>query len=88
MSHPRQREPRVVFGFHAVLARLRAEPKSVVEIFLDEGRNDVFQAPWVERLDDVCDMNGCGGRALFRRNLVVRHRDVFRSEVSGSSALP
>ena len=40
MSHPRQREPRVVFGFHAVLARLRADPKSVVEIFLDEGRND------------------------------------------------
>ena len=40
MSHPRQREPRVVFGFHAVLARLRADPKSVIEIFLDEGRND------------------------------------------------
>ena len=40
MSHPREREPRVVFGFHAVLARLRADPKSVLEIFLDEGRND------------------------------------------------
>ncbi len=40
MSHPRQREPRVVFGFHAVLARLRADPNSVIEIFLDEGRND------------------------------------------------
>ena len=40
MSHPRQREPRVVFGFHAVLARLRADPGSVIEIFLDEGRND------------------------------------------------
>lgn len=36
----RQREPRVVFGFHAVLARLRAEPKSVLEIYLDEARND------------------------------------------------
>ena len=36
----RQREPRVVFGFHAVLARLRADPKSVIEIFLDDGRND------------------------------------------------
>jgi 23S rRNA (guanosine2251-2'-O)-methyltransferase len=35
-----EREPRVVFGFHAVLARLRADPASVVEIFLDEGRND------------------------------------------------
>jgi len=36
----REREPRVVFGFHAVLARLRADPLSVVEIFLDETRND------------------------------------------------
>src|SRR4051812_50005235 len=36
----REREPRVVFGFHAVLARLRADPKSVLEIFLDETRND------------------------------------------------
>jgi len=34
------REPRVVFGFHAVLARLRADPSSVLEIFLDEARND------------------------------------------------
>src|SRR5580765_6576958 len=34
------REPRVVFGFHAVLARLRADPQSVLEIFLDESRND------------------------------------------------
>ncbi len=34
------KEPRVVFGFHAVLARLRADPASVLEIFLDESRND------------------------------------------------
>ena len=34
------KEPRAAFGFHAVLARLRADPKSVVEIFLDETRND------------------------------------------------
>ena len=34
------REPRVVFGFHAILARLRSDPKSVVEIFVDETRND------------------------------------------------
>ncbi len=34
------REPRVVFGFHAVLARLRADSSSVLEIFLDEARND------------------------------------------------
>jgi 23S rRNA (guanosine2251-2'-O)-methyltransferase len=31
---------RIVFGFHAVLARLRAEPKSVLEVFLDEARKD------------------------------------------------
>jgi 23S rRNA (guanosine2251-2'-O)-methyltransferase len=40
MSRHQQREPRVVFGFHAVLARLRADPASVIEIFLDEARND------------------------------------------------
>jgi 23S rRNA (guanosine2251-2'-O)-methyltransferase len=40
MSRAAGKEPRVVFGFHAVLARLRADPKSVVEIFLDEARND------------------------------------------------
>jgi 23S rRNA (guanosine2251-2'-O)-methyltransferase len=36
----REREPRVVFGFHAILARLRADPSSVLEIYLDETRND------------------------------------------------
>ena len=40
MSRDQKREPRVVFGFHAVLARLRADPKSVLEIFVDETRND------------------------------------------------
>jgi 23S rRNA (guanosine2251-2'-O)-methyltransferase len=40
MSRHASREPRVVFGFHAVLARLRADPASVLEIFLDETRND------------------------------------------------
>jgi 23S rRNA (guanosine2251-2'-O)-methyltransferase len=40
MSRQADREPRVVFGFHAVLARLRAEPASVLEIYLDETRND------------------------------------------------
>jgi len=34
------REPRVIVGFHAVLARVRAEPASVLEIFVDEARND------------------------------------------------
>ncbi len=36
----RRREARVIFGFHAVLARLRAEPRSVLEIYLDETRHD------------------------------------------------
>ena len=36
----REREPRVVFGFHAILARLRADPSSVVELFVDETRHD------------------------------------------------
>src|SRR5437588_2342506 len=36
----REREPRVVFGFHAILARLRADPQAVLEIFVDETRND------------------------------------------------
>jgi 23S rRNA (guanosine2251-2'-O)-methyltransferase len=40
VSREAKREPRVVFGFHAVLARLRADPSCVVEIFLDETRND------------------------------------------------
>jgi 23S rRNA (guanosine2251-2'-O)-methyltransferase len=31
---------RAVFGFHAVLARLRADPTSVVELYLDENRKD------------------------------------------------
>ncbi|HEX7250373.1 MAG TPA: 23S rRNA (guanosine(2251)-2'-O)-methyltransferase RlmB [Burkholderiales bacterium] len=34
------KEPRVIFGFHAVLARLRSDPGSVVEVFLDEARQD------------------------------------------------
>ena len=40
MSRRGDREPRVVFGFHAVLARLRADPSCVLEIYLDETRND------------------------------------------------
>ena len=34
------KEPRVVYGFHAVLARLRSDPSSVLEVYLDESRND------------------------------------------------
>jgi 23S rRNA (guanosine2251-2'-O)-methyltransferase len=32
--------PRLISGFHAVQARLRADPSSVIEIFLDEARAD------------------------------------------------
>ena len=31
---------RTLFGFHAVLARLRADPASVIEILLDQTRLD------------------------------------------------
>jgi 23S rRNA (guanosine2251-2'-O)-methyltransferase len=31
---------RIIFGFHSVLARLRADAKSVLEVFLDESRKD------------------------------------------------
>jgi 23S rRNA (guanosine2251-2'-O)-methyltransferase len=40
MSRQASREPRVIFGFHAVLARLRADASSVLEIYLDETRHD------------------------------------------------
>ncbi|HEX6320547.1 MAG TPA: 23S rRNA (guanosine(2251)-2'-O)-methyltransferase RlmB [Burkholderiales bacterium] len=40
MGRDTKREPRVVFGFHAVLSRVRADPSSVLEIFLDETRKD------------------------------------------------
>jgi len=33
-------EPRTIFGFHAVFARLRSSPATVLEIYLDENRND------------------------------------------------
>ncbi len=33
-------EPRVVVGFHAVLACLRSDPSLVVEVFVDEARKD------------------------------------------------
>ena len=34
------KEPRVLFGFHAILARLRADPASVVELYVDAARHD------------------------------------------------
>ena len=54
-----KREPRVVFGFHAVLARLRADPKSVLEIYLDETRNDA-------RAKDLAALADRSGARLMR----------------------
>jgi 23S rRNA (guanosine2251-2'-O)-methyltransferase len=34
------RPERVIFGFHTVLAVLRADPKAVIEVYLDESRKD------------------------------------------------
>ncbi|MCU0803471.1 MAG: 23S rRNA (guanosine(2251)-2'-O)-methyltransferase RlmB [Burkholderiales bacterium] len=53
------KEARAIFGFHAVLARLRAQPASVVEIFLDESRQDA-------RARDVVTAAGRAGVALHR----------------------
>ena len=64
----RQREPRVVFGFHAILARLRAEPGSIVEIFLDEARNDA-------RAKDLAALAGRHGVRLMR--VPVKRLDGF-----------
>ena len=55
----REREPRVVFGFHTVLARLRADPAAVVEIFLDEARHDA-------RVKDLVVVAERGGVQLMR----------------------
>jgi 23S rRNA (guanosine2251-2'-O)-methyltransferase len=68
MSHPRQREPRVVFGFHAVLARLRADPKTVLEIYLDEARNDA-------RAKDLVSLAERTGARLMR--VPVKRLDGF-----------
>jgi 23S rRNA (guanosine2251-2'-O)-methyltransferase len=47
------KEPRVLIGFHAVLARLRADATSVIEILADETRNDARIAD-VLRLAEQC----------------------------------
>ncbi|MGH8736193.1 MAG: 23S rRNA (guanosine(2251)-2'-O)-methyltransferase RlmB [Burkholderiales bacterium] len=52
------REPRVVVGFHAVLARLRAEPGSVLEVYLDETRRDA------RAKDLIAVAERCGTRLL------------------------
>jgi 23S rRNA (guanosine2251-2'-O)-methyltransferase len=58
MSRP-PREPRVVFGFHAVLARLRADPSSVLELYVDATRHDA-------RIRDVATMAERAGVKVMR----------------------
>jgi 23S rRNA (guanosine2251-2'-O)-methyltransferase len=48
------RPPRVLIGFHAVVAGLRADPASVVEILVDENRHDA-------RLGDVVRLAEAAG---------------------------
>jgi 23S rRNA (guanosine2251-2'-O)-methyltransferase len=50
---------RAVFGFHAVLARLRADAASVVELYLDENRKDA-------RAKDLAGAAEKAGVALMR----------------------
>ena len=59
MSRHEKREPRVVFGFHAVLSRLRADPSSIVELFVDESRNDA-------RIRDLATTAERGGVKVMR----------------------
>lgn len=68
MSRHGGREPRVVYGFHAVLARLRADPASVIEIFLDEGRGDA-------RARDLASLAERSGVRLLR--VPVKRLDGF-----------
>jgi len=68
MSRHGAREARVVFGFHAVLARLRADPASVLEIYLDETRNDA-------RARDLAAAAGRAGVQLMR--VPARRLDGF-----------
>jgi 23S rRNA (guanosine2251-2'-O)-methyltransferase len=53
------KEARVLIGFHAVLARLRTHPASIVEILVDEGRHDA-------RLADVVQVAATAGVRVLR----------------------
>jgi 23S rRNA (guanosine2251-2'-O)-methyltransferase len=50
---------RAVFGFHAVLARLRADPSTVAEVYLDENRRDA-------RAKDLCAVAEQTGVSIMR----------------------
>ncbi len=80
------REPRIVLGFHAVFMRLRADPASVLEIFLDDSRNDA-------RAKDLIAAAGRGKVRLMRVSAQrldgfgERHQGVAaRVEVKGLAA--
>jgi 23S rRNA (guanosine2251-2'-O)-methyltransferase len=62
------KESRVLIGFHAVLARLRADPGSVIEILVDERRHDV-------RLADVVRVAEQAGVRVMR--VPVKRLDGF-----------
>src|SRR5262245_62748106 len=47
-------DPRLIYGFHAVLSRLRQHAGSVKELFLDQGRND-------RRAKDLAEVAGKHG---------------------------
>ena len=44
---------RIIFGFHTILARLRADPKSVLEVFLDEARKDARAKDFAATVDAI-----------------------------------
>jgi 23S rRNA (guanosine2251-2'-O)-methyltransferase len=64
-------EPRILFGFHAVLSRLRQHAASVQEILIDRDRVDA-------RMKDLLSMADGAG---------VRHMQVERSRLDGLAGL-
>jgi 23S rRNA (guanosine2251-2'-O)-methyltransferase len=62
------KEPRVVFGFHAVTAQLRADASAVLEVFVDEARQD-------GRAKDLAALAERAGVKLMRVN--VKRLDGF-----------
>jgi 23S rRNA (guanosine2251-2'-O)-methyltransferase len=62
------KEARVLIGFHAVAARLRAEPTSIIEILADEARHDA-------RIMDVLAAAEASGVRVIR--VPVRRLDGF-----------
>ncbi|MDP2247795.1 MAG: 23S rRNA (guanosine(2251)-2'-O)-methyltransferase RlmB [Nitrosomonadales bacterium] len=64
-------EPRILFGFHAVLSRLRQHAASVQEILIDRDRVDA-------RMKDLLSMADGAG---------VRHMQVERSRLDGLAGI-